>query len=146
MQNRRAFTLIELMIAIAIIGILTAVATISYGQVQVRSRDSQRMNDLQTLKLTLSTYQGAQLPARFPMLTTVVTINNSNDGLTALLKPAYIREMPLDPRNTAPYVYRYLGVANGSDYTLSATLENTNDKRGWAGGTSWVQYGHQVRP
>ena len=56
MVAKRAFSLIELLIVISIIGILIAVATVSYSTVQKRSRDSRRITDLKAVQQGLEQY------------------------------------------------------------------------------------------
>ena len=149
---RKAFTLIELMVTIAIIGILTSIATVSYSNVQLRGRDARRKSDLSTIKINLATYYASQTPPQYVASTTdatpgLITINGTTDALSAALSPSYIREMPVDPTNTGNYVYEYQSfITNGlqKDFNLSATLENTNDESGWGGGNSWVTFGYVV--
>jgi prepilin-type N-terminal cleavage/methylation domain-containing protein len=143
--KKRGFTLIELMIAVAIIGILTAAASISYSSVRLRARDAQRINDLNQLKLVLTLYYSAQTPATFPAITTKTTINGSSDALTAALVSTYIRQMPIDPVSTGNYVYKYQSSSANKNFTLFGTLENTANTKGWAGGSSWVADGLQVK-
>ncbi|OGE07316.1 hypothetical protein A2615_00525, partial [Candidatus Curtissbacteria bacterium RIFOXYD1_FULL_41_36] len=50
---RRGFTLIELLVVITIIGILAAIAIVSYGGTQERARDSRRKSDLDAIKKAL---------------------------------------------------------------------------------------------
>ena len=52
----RAFTLIELMVVIAIIGILTAVAVANFSSTKARSRDAKRISDLSQLQLAIGGY------------------------------------------------------------------------------------------
>lgn len=53
---RKGFTLIELMVTIAIIGILSTIAVISFQGVRVTARDQQRRSDLAKLRTALETY------------------------------------------------------------------------------------------
>jgi prepilin-type N-terminal cleavage/methylation domain-containing protein len=155
----RAFTLVELLIVIAIIGILTAVAAVSYTGIQARGRDAERKNDLNQIKVALTAYYNAQVPTQYlPSSSNCVStttncatiaINDSTDLLTAAIKPLYIRDVPIDPTNVSPYVYEYTSgplnsVANQA-FTLNATLENKNDQKGWGGGSSWVTEGFSVQ-
>jgi prepilin-type N-terminal cleavage/methylation domain-containing protein len=144
-MTRKGFTLIELMIAVAIIGILTAVASISYSTVRLRARDAQRINDLNQIKVVLSLYYGAQTPAQFPTLTSKTTINGSTDALTTALVSTYIRQMPVDPINSGNNVYKYQSSNNSKSFTLFGTLENTNNQKGWGGGSQWVVDGLKVQ-
>lgn len=54
---KKAFTLIELLIVITIIGILAAVIMISYGNAQAKSRDAKRIGDINALSGALKIYQ-----------------------------------------------------------------------------------------
>lgn len=146
---KRGFTIIELMVAIAIIAILTGTVAVSYQGIRERARDAERQNALLNLKINLTSYYQAQIPQRYPASSTKVTLNNTNDVLRNALVPAFARSIPLDPLNTGNYVYKYQtntsGTA-GTDYTLFGTLENQNNKKGWGGGTAWVAEGFQVKP
>lgn len=145
-KSTRAFTLVELLITIGIIGILTAAVAVSYNGIRQRARDADRQNDLLQLKINLTSYYQAQVPQRYPVAATKTTLNNTNDPLRTALVPNFAREIPLDPKNTGNYVYKYQSNAGGTDYTLFGTLENINNKNGWGGGTEWVVDGLQIKP
>ena len=58
MRNAKAFTLIELLVVIAIIAVLavTIVLTLNPAQLLRQARDSNRINDLSTIKTALALY------------------------------------------------------------------------------------------
>lgn len=145
-MHKKAFTLVELMVTIALIAILSTIATTSYQGVQARGRDAQRQNDLAQLKLNLTSYYHAQIPTKFPTSATTTTLNGTSDILTTSLTPAYTRAVPIDPKNSGSYVYKYTSYSSASDYTLTATLENKNNSKGWGTGTQWVVDGYQIKP
>jgi len=50
MRRRSGFTLLELLIVIAIIGILVAIGTASYASAQKRARDTRRQGDMKAIQ------------------------------------------------------------------------------------------------
>ncbi len=144
MYKNKAFTLVELMITVAIIGILTGMASLAYSVINQRGRDAQRMNDLNQIKVALTTYYNAQLPLQYVTETTAGVINGTSDTLSAALIPNYIRVVPVDPINSGTFVYKYSSQNSAKDFTLTASLENVNNQKGWAGGSQWVADGYQI--
>ena len=55
-KNRRGFTLIELMIVVAIIGILASIALALYQNIQARARTAKVQADLRTIASSLVEY------------------------------------------------------------------------------------------
>lgn len=144
MSIRRGFTLIELMIAVSIMAVLVSVGILSYSGLQQRGRDAARINDLNQVKIALTSYYNNQTPTSYVSAGTKITVDDSSDALTAGLKPNYIRDLPLDPLNAGNNVYKYQSFNSGKNFTLFATLENKNNKKGWAGGSAWAVDGYQV--
>lgn len=118
--HRPAFSLIELLIVIALIGILSAIVSNGIISSQRKARDSQRKSDLAQVKRALqSAKNDCKSSAYHPILTpsTVTEVNQFSDGATpstnslmgylsnANLK--YISSIFKDPRNTGNYQYRY---------------------------------------
>lgn len=64
-RSRRAFTLVELMIAVAILGTLSAIAIVAYTGYAQSSKVKRAIADLQSIQLTITVYEGAnqKLPA-----------------------------------------------------------------------------------
>jgi len=115
-KNRRGFTLIELLVSISIISVLTAIGLANYAVSQKRARDARRQADLESVRSALEIYRADNLATGYP--------NTTYAGLSAALIPNYISQLPLDPKNTAPYTYTYTG--GGNTYTICANqLERT---------------------
>jgi len=92
-QNKKiqshGFTLFELLVVISIIGVITALAVVSYSQAQIRARDSRRQQDLKSWQKALEQYYaqyGTYLLA------------GCDPGDTYLVGDA-----PLDPKTGASY-------------------------------------------
>lgn len=115
--NPNGFTLVELMIVIAVIAILMGVGFFTYANAQLKGRDSRRKSDLLALKgaLELSRQDaGGFYPTSL-----------------ASLAPTYIKILPKDPKTASDYVYTPQPTnctTACTSYFIQTTLENTNDQ------------------
>jgi len=53
---KQAFTLVEILVALSIIGILVGFGTVAFDNALEKGRDSRRKSDLATIKLALTLY------------------------------------------------------------------------------------------
>ncbi len=118
---QKGFTLVELLIVIAIIGILSALLMANFIGVRQRARDAQRKADLRQIQSASELYR-SDLGA-YPDNTKLSSCGGQLDdgGNPAAI---YMKKIPCDPLdNTTPYYY----AKNGQDYDLIACLENLSD-------------------
>ena len=100
--HERGFTLIELIVVIAIVGILTTLAVANVASSIKRARDSERINSLKQLQTALELYY--QDHGSYPSTGTLPPFKQWRSGRSGgfwipELTAKYIKEMPLDPKN-----------------------------------------------
>jgi general secretion pathway protein G len=105
----RGFTLIELMVSIAVIAIVASVGTLVYSNAQRTSRASKRVQDLQALKGALELYKTTT--GSYPPQNGWACISSS----LSVLAPKYMPVLPADPLDKGN-----AGGANCYQYTSAA--------------------------
>ncbi len=120
MKKPFGFTMIELLIVIAVIGVLASMGLIAFTGQQKSARDTQRKSDLQQYRIALENYATANNSA-YPGGTDMA-VNNLCAGGGALVN--FMSGCPAG----SPYTYQYTLV--GSGYVLWVELERS--------GNNWV--------
>lgn len=137
-RSQKGFTLVELLVVIAVIGLIASVVVVSLGTVREKARDTRRKEDLDALRKALEIYYAEE--EKYPTTNGAWTIlNGVDDSLTKVLVPKYIEAMPKDPKGTnqLPYVYKY--ASDGDHFALDAAIETNSDKDQHIIGT-WQEY------
>jgi prepilin-type N-terminal cleavage/methylation domain-containing protein len=124
-EGRGGFTLVELMLVIAIIGILATVGIFMLNIARAKSRDAKRVSDIQIIRAALESYWLDQ--AAYPSAGTAIPLGTgvagvlTQNGLEALpgTATAYL-QMPTGP--LANEFYQYQSTVAGG-YALRFTTE-----------------------
>lgn len=123
MNSRRGFTLVELLLVIAIIGILSTLVMANFIGIRQRARDAQRKSDIAQIQSGLEFFRSDQ--QRYP--TTGEFDTASCGSPFSFTGVTYMQKIPCDPPDqTIPYRY---SVSGAQQYSLYACLENDNDSQ-----------------
>lgn len=144
-KSIRGFTLIEILVAISIIGIIFGVIISSVSIIQKNSRDAKRRSDLRNIQTALQQYYSDQqfYPSHnssFGSNLDLGTVTNITSAIGNPTPPSstktYMSVVPKDPSSGNNYCYRssiantapLVSCNNGTDkcqfYVLCAQLEN----------------------
>ncbi|MCW9054697.1 MAG: prepilin-type N-terminal cleavage/methylation domain-containing protein [Candidatus Pacebacteria bacterium] len=127
-MNKRisGFTILELLVVVAIIGIMTSIALFMLTDAREKGRDSRRFDDLAQIKNALELYSSDN-NALYP----------AGSSLDSVVNGGYLKKLPVDPLNTGVYTYMYQatdfsGTACNSNactsYVLKGVLEQTEQE------------------
>jgi prepilin-type N-terminal cleavage/methylation domain-containing protein len=163
-KKNLGFTLIEIIIAVTIVGVVFGVVISSAAAIQRSGRNTQRQSDLTALQSALQQYYADQhfYPQNPVDLTdlTELTSNLGNPIAPAPSNPSiYLKNIPKEPLvNTVPYIYKAFSDRGLNDtpacsneagspdkclfYILCAKMENSDPVVTSCGST----YNYQVTP
>ncbi len=128
----KGFTLVELLVVMAILGVLVTLIAGGFRTAQMRGRDAKRKSDLKEIANSLELYlsdhgeyppsSGGQV-AGCPATTGSCAWGSGEftDGETV-----YFKTMPEDPSSNLNYYYR--AFSNDQKFQIYAHLENPKDK------------------
>jgi prepilin-type N-terminal cleavage/methylation domain-containing protein len=125
---RKGFTLIEILIVVAIIAILASVVLVGLGPTQSLGRDARRVSDLHETQNGLELYYNSK--GSYPIPASGAAWSTVQSALTGA--SLGISSVPDDPSGGAVH-YAYGTDAAGTQYILEGDLENNS-------GGSWNGY------
>jgi prepilin-type N-terminal cleavage/methylation domain-containing protein len=105
MKKITGFTLFELLVSISIIGILSAIAAVSYSSAQKKARDARRMEDMANIQKAAEMYYS----------------QNAYVYPTQLELGGVMQAFPSDPKGVGWTAYSY---QIGGTYCACAAMDN----------------------
>lgn len=115
---KKGFTLIELIIVVAIIGILASIVLVGLGGFRAKGRDARRIADLRQTQNALELYfaKTGAYPSDTTWAALTTTLTGAGIG---------VNQVPNDPVTTRSY--GYCPALSNSRYAVGAALEDTNN-------------------
>lgn len=114
----KGFTIIELLVTVAIIAILSSIVLANFGQARAKSRDGKRVSDINQIQLALTLFfDRCDVYPASPLL---LADNGGGSCPTGITLGTFIGKIPLSPSNTA---YNYAVSPDLDDYHIGIQLE-----------------------
>ncbi len=131
-EGKKGYTLVELLVVMAMIGILSSVIMVGLGSSREKARDAIRAGDLKSLSQAVETYfsENFEFPA---------ALDDGNEESVDDLKQYYSdRIIPHDPNPESHYQYAVL--TNPKGYCLGALMEQESSGNDVDCGLTGVNY------
>lgn len=133
-QSQTGFTLIEMLVVVAIIGLLSSVVVTSLAQTRRKARDSKRIEDLSQISKALELYYGTNngYPNTSGAWWGAVGSCGGSHGVTGAtgyvpnLAPTFIGVLPLDPKPSTGACSGYAYRSDGANYKLISNSVSGN--------------------
>lgn len=132
---RKGFTLIEILIVVAIIAILASVVLVGLGPTQQAGRDARRLSDLHEVQNGLELYYnkcgfypGSAAAGACTSANNPATLGYNDMAAALTGSGLQISSVPSDPTNSTPHLYYFrTNGTTASAYVLAADLENSGN-------------------
>lgn len=125
MKNKKSFTLIELIVVIAILAGFVALLFPNFMEIRMKARDVQRKSDMRSIQKAFELFKQNQTLPIYPtgLPTACGSLSDANGVYMQKVPPDPLTRCGVDAKN-------YYYVRNSGDatrYTLAACIENTKD-------------------
>lgn len=119
-SNKKGFTMIELLVSLAIIAVLFTAVMVLVGGFKEKSRDSRRMSDVREINKALTLYANSN--GGFPISSSQIVITGEDIVSNALETAGFITAVPSDPIHPTNS-YTYQTDIKGNAFIISFCLE-----------------------
>ena len=126
---KESFTLVELLVVVAILGLLAAILLPAINHARAKARDSRRMADIETIRKALEmqmTSEGFYLDSDGLESGNSDCLDTNCTDCQKLVDNGYISALPSDPLGSSKQCY--LINTDGKNFRIAAKLETTNEK------------------
>lgn len=125
-ENIKGFTLIEIIVVIAVIGIISSIILVAFLGVRERARDAKRKTEISQFGrlLTLSCYLPDGGEGEYDLISLVEELKSKYSQYDQ-----YLSNIPQDPKTGSESESKYIYIVNadGTKCALYANLENTEE-------------------
>ncbi|MBU1034033.1 prepilin-type N-terminal cleavage/methylation domain-containing protein [Patescibacteria group bacterium] len=111
-MKKNAFTLLEILVVISIIGILVTLGTAAFSTAQKKGRDARRKADIKAMQNGFEQFYSRE--GAYP--------TDQGEAGDVIIFPA---GLPEDPKNTSPYIYSINLTLSADSYCVCALLESS---------------------
>lgn len=156
---KKGFTLVELLVVVAIIGLIAGIAVVSVNSTRAKARDTKRLEDIKQIQNALAQRfsdlgmypptpaNGSKLGSKLPGANNAQVLTSSMVGWEAAASAGttvYLSAVPRDPQSMGEYVYTYTAVPGQElrDYSISFKLEagsGSFEKGSYAASSAGIQ-------
>ncbi|MFH0890923.1 MAG: type II secretion system protein [Candidatus Liptonbacteria bacterium] len=126
--SHKGFTLIEILIVVAIIGILVGTILVGLAPVQKGGRDARRLSDLRQAQNALELYfnRCGYYPGSVNCGGSAAAADWATMSTAVIGSSLGVNKLPSDPTKSATYYYAQLN--SGASYLIGAQLEDVNNQ------------------
>lgn len=125
-ENNRGISLVELMVAISIIGATATIASAQIDDILPMARDAQRKANIRQVQTALNIYYDDHL--EYPISVNNMPSVSDWSKIEKILEDPeamYMPEVPQDPLNTNDYVFKYW--SDGQKFKITYETEDPAD-------------------